>query len=208
MESLDTILERNRKKARNLMLDNNVTHISITDNEAFGIDTDAPFVVLPKKDRETYQTQVSEIKLDNGEIFIKVFNADELSSDMFVNKEEYIRDVNCLSYSANEIYRAIEYYFDNYLYFDDKIYNLNKEFEQKFTDLLSDEDERSFTFKVCDMFHDYKGGVETIIKDIYMEGCGVMVRTDEGIQFHLFALDLETKSKLLKHFVACLKDKC
>ena len=61
MESLDTILERNRKKARNLMLDNNVTHISITDNEAFGIDTDAPFVILPKKDRETYQTQVSMI---------------------------------------------------------------------------------------------------------------------------------------------------
>lgn len=58
------------------------------------------------------------------------------------------------------------------------------------------------------MFHDYKGSVETNIKDIYMEGCCVMVRTDEGIQFHLFALDLETKSKLLKHFDACLKDKC
>lgn len=58
------------------------------------------------------------------------------------------------------------------------------------------------------MFHDYKGCVETNIKDIYMEGCCVMVRTDEGIQFHLFALDLETKSKLLKHFDACLKDKC
>ena len=208
MDSLDTILERNRKKARNLMLDNNVTHISITDNEVFGQDTDVPFVILRKKDRETYDTQVAEIKLDNCEIFIKVFNAHELPSDMFVNEEEYIRDVDCLSYSANEIYCAIEYYFDNYLYLDDKIYNLNKEFEQKFADLLSDENENSFTFKECDMFCENQGGIETNIKDIYMEGRCVMLKTDEGIIFYLFSLDLETKCKLLKHFVDCLKDKC
>lgn len=208
MKSLHEVLKDNRNKSVELMLSNNISHISITDNSEYGRLTDAPCVILDNHNGEYYETEVTDIKLSEGDIYIKVVNTTDLSSSVSMDKEGYINIINCLSYSNNEVYRAIEYYFDNYLYFDDKIYNLNKEFEQKFTDLLSDEDERCFTFKVCDMFHDYKGGIETNIKDIYMEGCGVMVRTDEGIQFHLFALDLETKSKLLKHFVGCLKDKC
>lgn len=208
MESLETILERNRKQARKLMMDNNITHISITDNDAFGKDTDVPFVLLPTKNGEQYETEVSAIKLINDDIFVQVVNTTDLSSNVYVDNEGYIQSHNSLYYTDNEVYRAIEYYFDNYLQFEDKIYTLGKELEQKFVELLSNEDERSFTFEDCNMFHECKAGVETKIKDIYMEGCSVMVRTDEGIVFYLFALSLENKCNLLKHFVGCLKDKC
>lgn len=208
MKSLDTILERNRKKARNLMMDNNISNISIVDKAEFGRDTALPYVVLRKKDGESYETLIEEIKLSNGEIYIKVFNDKNLSSDMFVNEDGDISDVKCLSYSANEIYRTIEYYIVHCLHFDDKIHELNKEFEQKFINLLTEVDEKTFTFKKCDMFHTCAIGKETSIKDIFMNGSIVVLKTNEGRDLYLCELGLENICKLLKHFIDCLKDKC
>lgn len=208
MESLDTILERNRKKARNLMLDNNITNISIVDTAEFGRDTPLPYVILRKKDGEFYETLIEEIKLSNDEIYITVFNDKGLSSDMFVNEEGYIRDVNCLSYSANEIYRVIEYYIVNGLYFNYKICELKKEFEQKFIELLTKDDKKRITFKNCDMFHTCVRGKETSIKNIFLDGYLVVLKTNEGGDLSLFELGLENIYNLYRHFIACLKDKC
>ena len=49
MESLNEVLERNRKKVTDLMLANDISHISITDNEEYGMDTVIPVVLIVNK---------------------------------------------------------------------------------------------------------------------------------------------------------------
>ena len=84
MESLNSVLERNRETAIKLMLDNEITHISITDNANYGRDTDTPCVLLANKQGEVYDTEVTDIKLVRGDlltkddIYIKVVNTTAL----------------------------------------------------------------------------------------------------------------------------------
>lgn len=207
MKSLDVIVESNRKKAINLMLDNNVSHISINDNEEFGRDADVPRVLLVKGG-ETYEADVTDVRLISGNIFIEVADTTDYSSNVPKKNDWYITSRNCLSYSENEVYKAIEYYFDNGLNLNDKIFKLAQEIEQYFRNVLLNEDKIIFTFKDCDIFHTYIGGIERNIKSIYMVDNCVMLQTIVGIRFFLCELGIETECKLLKHFKGCIKDKC
>lgn len=206
MESLHEVLERNREQAVKLMLDNNITHISITDNEEYGRDTDVPCVLLDNHNGEYYETEVTDIKLCNSDIYIKVVITADLSSSVFVDKEGYINVIECLSYSNNEVYNAIEFYCVNNIYLSEAIYKLGKDIEEKFIKLLSDEDERSFTFKDCDMFHTCIGTNEVSIKSIYMNSNNlVILEASETHQtFLLNGIYLDEKYNLLKHFEDCL----
>lgn len=213
MESLHEVLKRNREQAVKLMLDNNITHISITDNEEYGIDADVPCVLLDNHNGEYYETEVTDIKLCKSDIYIKVAITADLSSSVFVDKEGYINDIECLSYSNNEVYNAIEYYCVNNLYFGDKIFKLGKEIKEKFIKLLSDEDERSFTFKDCDMFHTCIGTNEVSIKSIYMNSNNLVILDTNATSMsnampQTFLLDgiyLDERYNLLKHFEDCLR---
>lgn len=207
MESLHEVLERNREQAVKLMLDNNSTHISITDHEEYGRDTDVPCVLLDNHNGEHYETEVTDIKLCKSDIYIKVAITADLSSSVFVDKEGYINAIECLSYSNNEVYNAIEFYCVNSLYLGDAIYKLGKDIEDKFIKLLSDEDERSFTFKEYDMFNTCIGIDEVTIKSISVENESVMLKVNTQT-FPLCALTLEESYNLLKHLIDCLKDKC
>lgn len=207
MESLHEVLERNREQAVKLMLDNNSTHISITDHEEYGRDTDVPCVLLDNHNGEHYETEVTDIKLCKSDIYIKVAITADLSSSVFVDKEGYINAIECLSYSNNEVYNAIEFYCVNSLYLGDAIYKLGKDIEEKFIKLLSDEDERSFTFKEYDMFNTCIGIDEVTIKSISVENESVMLKVNTQT-FPLCALTLEESYNLLKHLIDCLKDKC
>lgn len=207
MESLHEVLERNREQAVKLMLDNNINHISIKDHEEYGRYTDVPCVLLDNHNVEHYETEVTDIKLCKGDIYIKVVNTIDLSSSVFVDKEGYINIIECLSYSDNEVYNAIEFYCVNNLYLGDAIYKLGKDIEEKFIKLLSDEDERSFTFKEYDMFNTCIGIDEVTIKSISVENESVMLKVNTQT-FPLCALTLEESYNLLKHLIDCLKDKC
>ena len=207
MESLHEVLKRNREQAVKLMLDNNSTHISITDHEEYGRDTDVPCVLLDNHNGEHYETEVTDIKLCKSDIYIKVAITADLSSSVFVDKEGYINAIECLSYSNNELYNAIEFYCVNNLYLGDAIYKLCKDIEEKFIKLLSDEDERSFTFKEYDMFNTCIGIDEVTIKSISVENESVMLKVNTQT-FPLCALTLEESYNLLKHLIDCLKDKC
>lgn len=207
MESLHEVLERNREQAVKLMLDNNSTHIPITDHEEYGRDTDVPCVLLDNHNGEHYETEVTDIKLCKSDIYIKVAITADLSSSVFVDKEGYINAIECLSYSNNEVYNAIEFYCVNSLYLGDAIYKLGKDIEEKFIKLLSDEDERSFTFKEYDMFNTCIGIDEVTIKSISVENESVMLKVNTQT-FPLCALTLEESYNLLKHLIDCLKDKC
>ena len=215
MESLNYVLDRNRKSAIKLMLDNEITHISITDNANYGRDTDTPCVLLANKQGEVYGTEVTDIKLVLGntltkdDIYIKVVNTTDLSSHVNVDKEGYISCTDCYYHTDNAVYLAIEYYCRNFLYFDDKIYKLSKDMEKKFIGLLSDEDERTFTFEYCDMFNTCIGTSEVSIKTIYTEDNSVMLKTSENPQTLLLdELILEERYNLLQHLKDCLEDKC
>ena len=56
----------NRKKVTDLMLANDISHISITDNEEYGMDTVIPVVLLVNKNGKVYETGVTDIKLVRG----------------------------------------------------------------------------------------------------------------------------------------------
>ena len=209
MKSLHEVLKENRKMSVELMLSNNISHISITDNSEYGRLTDAPCVLLDNHNGEYYETEVTDIKLSEGNIYIKVVNTTDLSSSVSMDKEGYINTINCLSYSDNEVYRAIDFYCVNLLYFNDKIRQLGKEIEQKFIELLNDEDEKAFTFKDKDMFCTCIGLQELRIKHIYMKNNRVMLKTSENPQtFLLNGLVLEEKYNLYKQFVECLENEC
>jgi hypothetical protein len=213
MESLNSVLERNRETAIKLMLDNEITHISITDNANYGRDTDTPCVLLANKQGEVYDTEVTDIKLVRGDlltkddIYIKVVNTTDLSSHVFVDKEGYISRNDCYYHTDNAVYLAIEYYCQNFLYFDDKIYKLRKDIEKKFIELLSDEDERTFIFEDCDMFHTCIATNEESFKSISVEDKRVMLKANTQT-FPLGALSIEGTYNLLQHLIDCLEDKC
>lgn len=213
MDSLNEVLERNRESAIKLMLDNEITHISITDNANYGRDTDTPCVLLTNKQGEVYETDVTDIKLVRGDlltkddIYIKVVNTTDLSSHVFVDKEGYISRNDCYYHTDNAVYLAIEYYCQNFLYFDDKIYKLCKDLEKKFIELLSDEDEKTFTFKGYDMFNTCIGTDEVSIESISVENESVMLKANTQT-FPLGALTLEETYNLLRHLIDCLEDKC
>lgn len=121
-------------------------------------------------------------------------------------KEGYINVIECLSYSDNEVYNAIEFYCVNNLYLGDKIFKLGKEIENKFIKLLSDEDERTFTFEDKDMFHTCIGANEVSIKSIYVNSNNlVILEASETHQtFLLDGIYLDERYNLLKHFEYCL----
>lgn len=212
MESLNVILERNRKKATDLMLANDISHISITDNEEYGMDTVIPVVLLVNKNGKVYETGVTDIKLVRGNIFtkddiyIKVVNTTDLSSNVSVDNEGYISINECCYHTANEVYYAIEYYFVNGLYFDNKFDKLNKEIEEKIIKLISDEDERIFTFGDNDIFHTCIGTKDVSFNTIYMKGNIAMLEDSENhMVFNLSGISLEDKCDLLKHLMVCIR---
>ena len=188
------------------MLDNNITHISITDNEEYGRDTDVPCVLLDNHNGEYYETEVTDIKLCNSDIYIKVVNTTDLSSNVSVDNEGYISINECCYHTANEVYYAIEYYFVNGLYFDNKFDKLNKEIEEKIIKLLSDEDERIFTFGDNDIFHTCIGTKDVSFNTIYMKGNIAMLEDSENhMVFNLSGISLEDKCDLLKHLMVCIR---
>lgn len=214
MESLNEVLERNRQKATDLMLANDISHISITDNEEYGMDADVPVVLLANKNGEVYETDVTDIKLVRGNIFtkddiyIKVVNTTDLSSNVSVDNEGYISINECYYHTANEVYYAIEFYFENGLYFDNKIDKLNKEIDEKIIKLLSDEDERTFTFGDSYIFHTCIGTKDVSFNTIYMKGNIAMLEDSENhMVFNLSGISLEDKYDLLKHLIVCI-NKC
>lgn len=212
MESLNEILERNRKKATNLMLANDISHILITDNEKYGMNAYIPFVLLANKKGEVYETYVTDIKLVRGNIFtkddiyIKVANTTDLSSNVSVDNEGYISNNECYYHTANGVYCAIEYYFENGLYFVEKINKLGKEIDEKIIKFLSDEDERIFTFGDNDMYYTCIATKEEIFKSMGVENERVMLKTDTQT-FPLGALSIEQRYDLLKHLIVCI-NKC
>lgn len=190
------------------MLDNDISHISITDNEDYGMDTVIPVVLLANKNGKVYETGVTDIKLVRGNIFtkddiyIKVVNTTDLSSNVSVDNEGYIIINECCYHTANEVYYAIEYYFENGLYLVEKINKLNKEIEEKFIKLLSDEDERTFTFRDSNMYYTCIATKEEIFKSISVENERVMLEANTQT-FPLGALSIEQKYDLLKHLIVC-----
>lgn len=126
-----------------------------------------------------------------------------------MDKEGYINSINCLSYSNNEVYCAIEFYCVNLLYFNDKIRQFGKEIEQKIIELLNDEDEKSFTFKDCDMYYISLGTREIGIKRVYLKEGRVVLETSSDSETFLFnGMYLEEKCNLYKQFVECLENEC
>ena len=209
MKSLNEVLKDNRNKSVELMLSNNISHISITDNSEYGRLTDAPCVILDNHNGEYYETEVTDIKLSEGDIYIKVVNTTDLSSSVSMDKEGYINSINCLSYSNNEVYCAIEFYCVNLLYFNDKIRQFGKEIEQKIIELLNDEDEKSFTFKDCDMYYISLGTREIGVKRVYLKEGRVVLETSSDSETFLFnGMYLEEKCNLYKQFVECLENEC
>lgn len=217
MKSLTEDLRSNREQATKLMKDNNISHICFRDIKAYGTDLDTPFVLLINKNGEPYETEVTDVKLCEEEIYIKVVNMTDLCSNAYVDKEGYIDYFICEYYTANNVYIAIEDYFENELYFGDKIAKLDKEIEGKFFKLLSDEDERTFTFEDCDMFRVDIGTNGIDVKNLYIEDNRVVLETNTKLKpnpnatlqtFPLSGICLEEKFNLLKHLKNCLKDKC
>lgn len=88
MKSLNEVLKDNRNKSVELMLSNNISHISITDNSEYGRLTDAPCVILDNHNGEYYETEVTDIKLSEGDIYIKVVNTSKYDLDCAYSKEE------------------------------------------------------------------------------------------------------------------------
>lgn len=208
MKSLDDVTEDNRKQARNLMLDNNINHISIKDNKMFGLYSVVPMVYLMNKDIEPYKTDVTDIKLCAGDIYIKVDNTEKLISNSFVDGEGYLNISHCISYTENEVYKAIEDYCEKEFYLGDKINTLEQEIEQKFIRLLLDEDKRTFNFKKYYVFGTYIEGVRISIRSIYFKDNCVMLETSEGVKFSLCDIDLNNSYNLLTYFKKLRRDKC
>ena len=206
MKSLNELLKDNRKKAVEMMLDNDITHISIADNAQYGSDTDVPCVLLYNHNGEYYETEVTDIKLSEGNIYIKVVNTTHLSSSVSMDKEGYINTINCLSYIDNEVYRAIEYYCNNLLYFNDAINKLGKKLEEKFIEVLSDEEDKSFTFKDTDMYYVSLGTREIGFKRVYLkEGRVVLETSSDSETFLLNGLCLEERYGLLQQLIECIE---
>lgn len=209
MKSLGKDLEENRDSAVKLMLDNNITHISIAENALYGVETDVPCVVLVNKQEEIYDTEVTDIKLINGEICFKANNTALLPSDTFVNEEGYINYHQCAYHSANNLYQAVEFFCDNLLYVTDVFRKLGKEIEQKFIEVLSDYEDKSFTFKVCDKFYMYHGTREVSFKRVYVREGRVMLETSSNSEtFLLNGIYLEERYQLFKHLIESITSIC
>ncbi len=209
MKSLNEVLKENRKKSVELMLSNKISHISITDNSEYGRLTDAPCVILDNHNGEYYETEVTDIKLSEGDIYIKVVNTTDLSSSVSMDKEGYINIINCLSYSDNEVYSAIEFYCVSLLYFNDNIRQLGKDIEQRCIEHLNDKDEKSFTFKDCDVYYISLGTREIGIKRVYLKEGRVVLETSSNAETFLFnGMYLEERYNLYKQFVECLGNEC
>ena len=209
MKLLNEVLEDNRKKSVEMMLDNNFTHISIVDNAQYGSDTDVPCVLLDNHNGEYYETEVTDIKLSEGNIYIKVVNTTHLSSSVSIDKEGYINTINCLSYSDNEVYRAIEYYCNNLLYINDLFNKLDKKIEEKFIEVLSDKKENSFTFKDCDMYYVSLGTRQIGFKRVYLKEGRVVLKTHSDSEtFLLNGMCLEERYEILKHLIECMESIC
>jgi hypothetical protein len=104
MKSLIEDLKNNREQAVKLMKDNNISHINFRDYKAYGI----PNVLLINKNGEPYETAVTNVKLREDRICIKVVNITELWSNVYVDKEGYIDYSACAYYTVNNVYLAIK----------------------------------------------------------------------------------------------------
>lgn len=203
MKSLNEVLEGNRKQAVKMMLDNNVNHISFTDYEG---DISVPNILLINKNGEPYETDVTDVKIVNNELFIKVINTSDLSSSEFIDEEGYISHHGCAYYTANDVYYGIEDYFENELYLENNLKKISKEIKQKFINLLTNEDEKSFTFSKYDCFNIFASIKKTSIKSIYIEGSTVYVETKEDTaKVPLCVIGLEKRLQLLRHLKDCLR---
>lgn len=206
MKSLTEDLRSNREQATKLMKDNNISRICFTDYDG---DIDVPNVLLINKNDEPYETSVTDVKLCGEEIYINAVNMTDLCSNAYVDKEGYVNYFACAYYTANNVYLAIEDYFENGVYLEDKLKELAREIKQKFINLLTNEDEKSFTFKEYECFNVFAGIEKTTIKSIYMEDNNVYVETNEKTEkVPLSVIRLEKRCQLLKHLRYCLKYKC
>ena len=208
MKSLTEDLRSNREQVTKLMKDNNISRICFTDYDG---DIDVPNVLLINKNDEPYETSVTNVKLCNGDLYFKVINMKDLRSNSYVDKEGYINYFACAYYTANNVYLAIEDYFVYELDLKDKLNEVEKEIKQKFINLLTNEDEKTFTFEDCDMFNTCIGTSEVSIKTIYMVvGNRVILKTYAAPNtipktFLLNGLCLDDKYYLLKHLKSCLR---
>lgn len=213
MKSLTEVLRSNREQVTKLMKDNNISRICFTDYDG---DIDVPNVLLINKNYEPYETSVTDVKLCEEEIYIKVVNMTDLCSNAYVDTEGYVNYFACAYYTANNVYLAIEDYFESEVYLEEKLKELDKEIEGKFFKLLSDEDERTFTFEDCDMFRVDIGTNGIDVKNLYIEDNRVVLETNTKLKpnpnatlqtFLLNGICLEEKFNLLKHLKNCLKNK-
>lgn len=210
MKSLTEDLRSNREQVTKLMKDNNISRICFTDYDG---DIDIPNVLLINKNDEPYETSVTDVKLCNDDLYFKVINMKDLRSNSYVDKEGYINYFACAYYTANNVYLAIEDYFVYELDLKDKLNELEKEIKQKFINLLTNEDEKTFTFEDNDMFYVKIGTKAVNFKSIYIKDNRVTLETYAAPNtmpqtFLLNGLCLDDKYYLLKHLKSCLRDKC
>lgn len=104
MKSLIEDLNNNREQAIKLMKDNNISHINFRNYKAYGL----PNVLLINNNGELYETEVTNVKLCEERICIKVVNMTEWRSNVYVDKEGYFDYLACTYYTANNVYLAIE----------------------------------------------------------------------------------------------------
>ena len=213
MKSLTEDLRSNREQATKLMKDNNISHICFRDYKDYCL----PTVLLVNKNDKSYETEVTDVKLCEEEIYIKVVNMTDLCSNAYVDKEGYVNYFACTYYTANNVYLAIEDYFESEVYLEEKLKELGKEINQKFINLITDEDEKTFIFEDEDMFITHIGTMCVYFKSIYMKKNLVILETNAKSipntnampqTFLLNGLCLDEKINLLKHLKNCLKNKC
>lgn len=122
MESLDNVLMNNKKTAIQYMKDNDVTHISFYGADGDSFLEEIPFVCLGDTDHD-----------------VEVVGVDYKDDDLFFILEEGKRRVSsdiCTAYSANNVYEAIETYFNCYCDIHSKLHILNTALINAFNKLV------------------------------------------------------------------------
>lgn len=104
MKKFWNIIEENRKEAINLMRANNVTTIKFINEEGEELVIGIPYLLFCTRYYTIISVPIESVRLDDKDNLYVLTNDDDISEEISINE--------AISASANDVYLAIEEYFD------------------------------------------------------------------------------------------------